>query len=81
MRTAIDQAGRLVIPKSLRDSLGITPGQPLEISVRAGRIEIEAAPTPMTLVREGKGVVAVPDVELPPLTAEMVRDTLEQVRR
>lgn len=57
------------------------PGQPLEISVRSGRIEIEAAPTPMRLVRRGSGVVAVPEVELPPLTSEMVRDALEQVRR
>ncbi|HEX6420237.1 MAG TPA: AbrB/MazE/SpoVT family DNA-binding domain-containing protein [Acidimicrobiales bacterium] len=81
MRTAIDSAGRLVIPKPLRDSVGIKPGQPLEISVRGGRIEIEPAPTPMKLVREGSGVVAVPEVELPPLTADVVRDTLEQVRR
>jgi AbrB family looped-hinge helix DNA binding protein len=81
MRTAIDRAGRLVIPKALRDSVGITPGQPLDISVRGGRIEIEPAPTPMTLVRQGTGVVAVPDAELPPLTSELVRDTLEQVRR
>lgn len=81
MRTAIDQAGRLVIPKPLRDSAGIAPGQPLDISVRDGRIEIEPAPTPMKLVPDGRGVAAVPDVELPPLTADMVRETLDQVRR
>lgn len=81
MRTAIDSAGRVVIPKALRDSLGLTSGQPLEISARDGRLEIVPAPTPMRLVDEGDGVVAVADVEMPPLSAEAVRATLEQVRR
>ena len=35
----------------------------------------------MQLKKRGKGVVAVPDAELPPLTVEQVRDTLERVRR
>jgi hypothetical protein len=35
----------------------------------------------MRLVDDGDGLVAVADVELPPLTADLVRDTLEQVRR
>jgi len=35
----------------------------------------------MTLKKRGKGVVAVPDAELPPLTVERVRDTLERTRR
>ena len=46
-----------------------------------GRFEIEIAPTPMQLNKRGKGVVAVPDAELPRLTAQQVRDTLEHVRR
>jgi AbrB family looped-hinge helix DNA binding protein len=81
MRTTTDAAGRVVIPKALRDALGLAPGQPLDIIARDGRLEIVPAPTPMRLVEEGEGVVAVADSELPPLTAELVRDTLEQVRR
>jgi AbrB family looped-hinge helix DNA binding protein len=81
MHTAIDRAGRIVVPKALREALGLTPGQPLDISVRDGRIEIEPVPTPMRLVRHGTRVVAVPDVDVPPLTAAMVRETLEHVRR
>jgi AbrB family looped-hinge helix DNA binding protein len=81
MRTAIDSAGRVVIPKLLRDSLGLTAGQPLEIVERDGRLEIEPAPTPMRLVDNGDGVVAVADVEMPILTADMVRETLERTRR
>lgn len=46
-----------------------------------GRLEIEIAPTPMQLKKRGKGVVAVPGAELPTLTAQQVRDTLERLRR
>ena len=48
---------------------------------RGGDERIEIAPTPMQLKKRGKGVVAVPDAELPALTAQQVRDTMERVRR
>jgi AbrB family looped-hinge helix DNA binding protein len=81
MRTAIDSAGRVVIPKALREALGLRSGQALDIISREGRLEIVPAPTPMRLVDEGEGVVAVAEVEMPPLTVDLVRETLEQVRR
>lgn len=81
MRTAIDGAGRLVVPKAVRDELGLAAGTELELRVVDRRIEIEVAPTPMRLERDERGVVAVTDREMPVLTAEMVRDTLERVRR
>jgi AbrB family looped-hinge helix DNA binding protein len=81
MKTVIDGAGRIVVPKPLRLALGLRPGQPLEIRAGDGRLEIEIVPTPMRLSRRGKGLVAVPETTLPPLTAEQVRDTLERVRR
>ncbi len=81
MRIAIDRAGRIVVPKSLRQALGLRPGQPLEIRAGDGRLVIEIAATPMRLKKRGKGPVAVPNTNLPPLTAEQVRETLEQVRR
>lgn len=81
MRVTLDAAGRLVVPKPLRHALGLKPGQALEIRAGDGRLEIEIAPTPMRLRKRGKGLVAVPDAELPALTAEQARDTLERVRR
>jgi AbrB family looped-hinge helix DNA binding protein len=81
MKAVIDSAGRIIVPKALRDALGLKPGQPLEIRAGDGRLEIEIAATPMRLKKRGKGVVAVPQSALPPLTAEQVRDTLERARR
>ena len=81
MKAVIDRAGRIVVPKPLRQALGLKPGQPLEIRAGDGRLEIEIAFTPMRLEKRGKGLVAVPQSKLPPLTAEQVRDTLERIRR
>ena len=81
MRTTIDAAGRVVIPKELRLRFGLTGGQEVEIREQEGRIEIEPAVTPMTLRRTRRGLVAVPEQQLPPLTDEVVRATLERTRR
>jgi AbrB family looped-hinge helix DNA binding protein len=80
MRTAIDAAGRIVVPKALREILGLTAGQSLEIVERDGRLEIVSALTPTRLVDEGDGGAAVADAEMPVLTAAMVRETPERVR-
>lgn len=81
MRSTIDSAGRVVIPKAIRDRLGLIGGQTVEIQERDGRVEIEAAPTSMSVIEQGDGLVAVPDEELQPLTEEMVREAIERSRR
>lgn len=81
MRSAIDAAGRVVIPKTLRDRLQLGKDRAVEISERDGRIEIEAVSTPMSLVKRGGRVVVVPDRKMPPLTDEVVRATIERTRR
>ncbi len=82
MRTTIDSAGRIVVPKRLRDALHLTGGETLELEVRDGRLEAEPLATPMRLrpAKDG-GVAAVADHALAPLTTEEVRETLEQTRR
>jgi AbrB family looped-hinge helix DNA binding protein len=81
MKSAIDSAGRVVIPKPMRARLGLERGRVVEIRERDGRIEIEPAAVPMSLARRGGGPVAVPAEELPPLTDEVVRATIERSRR
>lgn len=80
MRTTIDAAGRIVIPKAVRDELDLGAGE-VELEVRDGRIEISVPPTPMRLERSGKAVAAVADRQMPPLSPDEVRAVLESVRR
>jgi AbrB family looped-hinge helix DNA binding protein len=81
MRSTIDAAGRVVVPKPIRDALRLRGGEALEIEERDGVIEIRPAATEVDIVETPQGPVAVPREELPPLTDEAVRDVLEQVRR
>lgn len=81
MRTAIDAAGRIVVPKPVRDALGLIGGTELEVRVVDGHVELEVAPTPMRLVETEDGVVAVADRPMPILDSDTVRATLERTRR
>lgn len=81
MKVTIDGAGRVVVPKALRDELKLEGGTTLEIRVRDGRLELEAVAAPMRLVRRGKGLVATTDEPLPPIDADDVRAVTESLRR
>lgn len=81
MKTTIDSAGRLVIPKEIRRQAQLQPGMELDIRWRDGRIEIESSPTPMRLVQKGHFLVAVPEKEIPPLTPEVVEETRRELLR
>lgn len=80
MRSTIDAAGRLVIPKELRRRAGIEPGIPLDIRWHNGHIEIEPASAPVRLERRGRFLVAVPEGEIEMLTAQAVEETREALR-
>jgi len=81
MKTTIDAAGRLVIPKDIRRQAGLQPGASLDVRWHDGRIEIEPAPIPVALVREGRFVVAVPEVDAPTLTTSEVEGTRDAIVR
>ena len=40
MRTTIDVAGRIVVPKTLREQLGFAPGTELEVEAVDGHLEV-----------------------------------------
>ena len=79
METTIDKAGRLVIPKSVREQAGLSPGTRLEISYRDGKVEIEPVVAEAEIVRDGP-VWAVRIPGAPTLTLELANETLRQVR-
>lgn len=80
METTIDKAGRLVVPKAVRDATRLRPGTRVRFRVRDGRIEIEPVPLDVSLERHGSTVVAVPRRERPVLTASEVEETTAGLR-
>jgi AbrB family looped-hinge helix DNA binding protein len=79
MMATIDSGGRVVIPKAVRDRLGLAPGTEVEILELEGSVEITPRSTPMR-ISEGEPV-ATTDRDMPVLTAAMVRQTIDSVRR
>lgn len=58
MRTTIDSAGRIVVPKALRDELGLTPGSTVDISrYGAGLQLVPGGRTARIVERDGVPVV------------------------
>lgn len=82
MRITIDGAGRLVLPKTIRESAGLYAGAELEVSLRDGDvIELCPAPRAMRIEQRGHLFVAVPEETGPELTEDLVQATLDDLRR
>ena len=81
MNTTIDSAGRIVVPKAIRDQLGFRAGTRLRLRVREGRLELEPEPAAIRLEQRDEGLVATSDDELPMLDTDDVRAVIEQQRR
>jgi AbrB family looped-hinge helix DNA binding protein len=60
MRTTIDKAGRVVIPVSIRDRIGLAPGTTLEITVDEFGVRLEPVAPGPRLVKVGRRLVARP---------------------
>ncbi|HUG49284.1 MAG TPA: AbrB/MazE/SpoVT family DNA-binding domain-containing protein [Candidatus Limnocylindria bacterium] len=58
MRTTIDKAGRLVVPRALRDRVGLAGGGEVEVSVDGAAIRIE--PVAGSGLREQDGLLLIP---------------------
>jgi AbrB family looped-hinge helix DNA binding protein len=70
METTIDGAGRVVIPKPIREAAGLKPGTGLRIDYRDGKIEIER-----------KSLKSVLMVSTPGAPKMSVEETNEWVRK
>lgn len=70
MRTTIDKAGRIVVPKPLRDRLGITPGAELDIVEDGSGLRIDVAYSDAVVEVAGRPLIGAGPV----LDDEMVRE-------
>ena len=80
MITTMDAAGRVVLPKAVRERAQLTPGAPLEVQFVDGRIEIEPACAAVTIEKSGGLWVAAPSEPVPTLTQAEVNATVEELR-
>jgi AbrB family looped-hinge helix DNA binding protein len=81
MRVAIDGVGRVVIPKPMRDALGIDGPTELELTEVNGSLELTVPYIKAHLEERDGHTVIVPDEPVPPMTTELVREVLERVRK
>jgi len=79
MKTTIDAAGRLVIPKPLRDELGFSAGAELDIRTVEGHLEV-AIPSRVR-IDEGPHGVRFSAQTGERLTTEDLRGLMEPGRR
>lgn len=73
----LDKAGRVVLPKSLRDELRLVPGDALELKVEGDQVTLRPRRATAPLQKE-RGVWVFRAGE--PLTAGETRDTLRRIR-
>ncbi|GAC1326237.1 MAG: AbrB/MazE/SpoVT family DNA-binding domain-containing protein [Thermoleophilaceae bacterium] len=78
MRSTIDAAGRLVVPKHLREELGFAAGTELELEAVDGRLEI-AIPSRVRVENGPHGIRFAADPS-DSLDAARVRELLERGR-
>ena len=79
MRVTIDGAGRLVVPKRVRDELGFAAGTELELAVVNGALEVRV-PSRVRIEDGPHGLRFVAD-GADQLTDEQVRELIEMSRR
>lgn len=80
MVITIDRAGRVVIPKGMRDRLGLHGGAEIEIELVGGHIEIHPKGVDLSIEYLDDGPVLRPLAEVPPLTADEVRRLVDEGR-
>ena len=78
MKTTIDSLGRIVVPKALRDALGLTPGTTVDVSRYGAGLQLVPAGRTARLVEVEGALVADADTAV---TDEVVFGLLDAGRR
>lgn len=77
MRTTIDKAGRLVIPRSVRERIGLAGGGEVELELDGAAVRIE--PVSGHVLKEKAGRLVIPATGRA-LTASEVRELIDADR-
>ncbi len=77
MRTTIDKAGRLVIPRSMRDRIGLGGGGIVELELDGAGVRIQ--PVPGSALRDDGGLLLIPSAGTP-ITTTLVRELIDADR-
>jgi AbrB family looped-hinge helix DNA binding protein len=77
MRTTIDKAGRLVIPRRLRDRIGLAGGGEVELELDGAALRIE--PVSGSELKEVDGFLVIPATGTP-ITGDEVRQLIDADR-
>jgi AbrB family looped-hinge helix DNA binding protein len=80
METVIDQFGRIVIPKQIRDDLNVGPGSVLEIREETDQIILKPARGEQSIM-VSDGVLVYTGVAATMLTDAIQKDREERTRR
>lgn len=80
MRTTIDRAGRIVIPRPLRDQIGLEPGE-VEVTVDQAGIRIQPLTSERLVEKGGRLVVAAAVEDEGVLTDDVVTALRDADRR
>lgn len=77
MRATIDKAGRLVIPKVLRERLGLGPGE-VDVVADGAALRVEALAGAGTVVRAGRQIIPASGA---PVDDELVRELRDAAQK
>lgn len=77
----VDAAGRIMIPKALRDRLGLRAGTSVMVSEHDGALELVPRPVDVEIVQRGRVAVLQPRDELASAGEDEVRSAVERSRR
>jgi AbrB family looped-hinge helix DNA binding protein len=78
VKTTIDSLGRIVVPKALRDALGLTPGMTVDVSRYGAGLQLVPAGRTARLMEVAGTLVAESTT---PVTDEIVFGLLDSGRR
>jgi len=80
MKTTIDKAGRIVVPQSVREKAGFSPGTELEIELDERGVHLSRAVSGPKLVREDGHLLARPTAPAKELPTIDIADWVDEER-